>query len=204
MLSLPPPPLLLPSQSRAITMVWNDTITYDKNQWLYLIPGDRVLMSYPASNDVWELQDKRAWEMCDFTNAVQVCTEPKAPCPVVYTLQVVMVVTCSTLVHGADFFRWKSLFRGLVSWPLDEVFIHKRLTFVQTSELKTLSLHFGRVFFSCGLCDRTTCSLEGTDPLHFVHQKGSHTWKELPHTLACRQPSETCLLSKLVCTRVQG
>lgn len=59
-------------------MVWNDTIFYNKNQWMYLIPGDRVLMSYPETGDVWEMPDKKAWEMCDFTDAVQVCAEAKA------------------------------------------------------------------------------------------------------------------------------
>lgn len=58
-------------QGRALTMAWNDTTTYG-DSWFYLIPGDRVLMNYPAESDVYVMPDSVAWDACDFSKAQRV------------------------------------------------------------------------------------------------------------------------------------
>jgi hypothetical protein len=58
-------------QSRSLTMAWNATTNYGDG-WFFVIPGDKVLMDFPAADDVMLMPDQSAWAACDFSNAQRV------------------------------------------------------------------------------------------------------------------------------------
>jgi hypothetical protein len=52
-------------------MAWNATTKYGSD-WFYLLPRDRVLLDFPASDDVYMMPDQSAWDACDFSRAQRV------------------------------------------------------------------------------------------------------------------------------------